>query len=563
MAVYKSMKINNFRIFKNQNIIFGKLVTVFCGRNSTGKSTLLGMVANSGEFKKADGSTYFKKPFRAEFGEIFKGSERFDSPGSDRFSIIIVDAKGNKLDSCSFRTSWQATNRARMARKKLKESPNDSVIDGISRKELEKQSKEKRFRIIPDNKNKESPTEAKFKYPIQYLGLSRLFPIGESRDVVVNDTGIQFLNQEHRQWFINNYISILSIQSELKEIDDISIKETEKKIGVGVTTDSYDYFTNSSGQDNLGQILLALLSFKKLKELQCDSWNGGVLLIDEIDATLHPAAQRDLLKLLIKEARSTGIQIIFTTHSLSLLGDVCSRIIHNKNDDNYNNDIELYYLTCANRSLKVKRSLSFSEIENDLTLTAVGRKFRRIKLYSEDEEARWFIRQILGDLAYAFDFVDINIGCNELIRLCRVDSQYFGNVLIVLDGDVKEEQLKCIPNDIRNSLGNIVLLVGGKRPEEVIYDYIINLDENHDFWKDGEKLGLTYDYFKNRGPNYEVANTEREKYKIWFNNHKDYFEQLKLIEYWKIDNKELANGFIVEIEVARRKLESRMMIIKS
>ncbi len=91
------------------------------------------------------------------------------------------------------------------------------------------------------------------------------------------------------------------MQTDVQAVTNYSIGETDKKSGIGISTDYYDYLTNSSGQDNLGQILLALLSFRKLKEEQGDSWNGGILLIDEIDATLHPAAQSKLITLLTQE----------------------------------------------------------------------------------------------------------------------------------------------------------------------------------------------------------------------------------------------------------------------
>ena len=53
--MYKKIHINDFRLFQNQTILLGKYVTVLSGRNSTGKSTILGMIANSGELKKKDG----------------------------------------------------------------------------------------------------------------------------------------------------------------------------------------------------------------------------------------------------------------------------------------------------------------------------------------------------------------------------------------------------------------------------------------------------------------------------------------------------------------------------
>ena len=56
--MYKILKLNNFRQFNNMDIYLGRRLTVVAGRNSTGKSTILGILANSGELKKKDGTTY-------------------------------------------------------------------------------------------------------------------------------------------------------------------------------------------------------------------------------------------------------------------------------------------------------------------------------------------------------------------------------------------------------------------------------------------------------------------------------------------------------------------------
>ncbi|MDA0773104.1 MAG: AAA family ATPase [Cyanobacteria bacterium] len=56
--MFKEIKIKKFRLFENQDILLGKRITVFAGENMTGKSTLLGMLANSSELKKKDGFPY-------------------------------------------------------------------------------------------------------------------------------------------------------------------------------------------------------------------------------------------------------------------------------------------------------------------------------------------------------------------------------------------------------------------------------------------------------------------------------------------------------------------------
>lgn len=111
--MYKKIHINDFRLFQNQTLLLGKYLTVLSGRNSTGKSTILGMIANSGELKKKDGVTYSLKPFRAEFSELFKGSRRFDQIGPDRFIITLSDENGNEIDYRSFRTAWQTKDKYR------------------------------------------------------------------------------------------------------------------------------------------------------------------------------------------------------------------------------------------------------------------------------------------------------------------------------------------------------------------------------------------------------------------------------------------------------------------
>ena len=70
------------------------------------------------------------------------------------------------------------------------------------------------------------------------------------------------------------------------------------------------------------QILYLLLSFIKLrteydeKDLECPV---GLLLIDEIDATLHPAAQVRLTNLIYNTCKRFAFQAFFTTHSLQIL----------------------------------------------------------------------------------------------------------------------------------------------------------------------------------------------------------------------------------------------------
>ena len=538
--MFKNIQIDDFRLFKNKNIVLGKYLTVLSGRNSTGKSTVLGMIANSGELKKKDGVTYTAKAFKADFSELFKGSRAYDEIGANRFKIVLCDENGNEIDYRTFRTAWQQKDVER--KRRISTETADTLPEGKTAKAPLRE----RFRIIPFKKENGTQTETKFSYPILYLGLSRLFPLGESSDDAISAKAITFKSDEHKQWFIDNYKSILSMQTDVQSVTSYNIGETDKKSGIGISTETYDYIANSSGQDNLGQILLALLSFRKLKEDRGAEWNGGVLLIDEIDSTLHPAAQNRLIKLLIKEARANSYQVVFTTHSISLLKDICNRIGHNTHDENVNNDVELYYFTNANRRLEVKRNIVFTEIESDLLVSSIVQSSNKIKIYSEDAEARWFLQYLIPEYLGFVEILHTSIGCDSLISMYNADISYFGNTLIVFDGDVSDAQLSKIPAPIRHNLGNVVKLPGEKSPEEVIYNYILGLDSEHNFWSGvASKVGFTWDYFKEHGPMSDdySAEKEREKFKVWFNAHRQHFESANLMNYWIEDNPNVVVSF--------------------
>lgn len=530
--MYRNLKINDFRLFKNVNLQMGKYVTVLAGRNSTGKSTILGILGNSAELKKKDGTTYSGKRFQAEFGEIFHGSKKFDPSGSDRIQIDITDNDGNVIDYRKFRTAWQ------------------------------NQDGKDRFRVIPLKVEEGKKTEAKMSIPVLYLGLSRLFPIGEADEEEINTYKIRFISQDQKEWFIRKYQEILSINDDIDEISNFTIGETEKKRGVGVETKKYDYLTNSSGQDNLGQILMAILSYKKLKQERAQKWNGGLLLIDEVDATLHPAAQKRLMDLLISEARKIDIQVVVTTHSSDLLKYICTKTTYN--NDNENNNVELYYFTNANRRLEVKRNIDYSTIESDLMVQSMVQSANKVKVYSEDDENRWFLKKLIMNYVSYVEILDVKIGCSQLLSLYCADLTYFGNVLIVLDGDVKDNDLKVIPDNVRAKINNIIRLPGAVRPEEVFYEYILSLDSEHPYWESAGRVAMSWQYFKDNGPlsSRYSQHTERERYKEWFKEHMGVFDSTKLFDFWAKDNPEIVEKFVQEFIKSYNSVASRIFAVK-
>lgn len=76
---------------------------------------------------------------------------------------------------------------------------------------------------------------------------------------------------------------------------------------------------------------------------------GSVLLVDELDASLHPELARYLVKLfLLPQFNPHGAQLIFTTHDVSLLGNSPTRLLEPKNvwfvEKNEQGEAELFSL---------------------------------------------------------------------------------------------------------------------------------------------------------------------------------------------------------------------------
>lgn len=519
-----SLEINDFRGFNNKSITLGKYITAISGRNGLGKSTILALLGNSCELKIKDGKTIFNTQFRTEFSEIFKASKEFDKSGANKckinFSSITRPNIINDTKVC--RVTWQ----------------------------------KERFRLIPETKDSTENNSRKKEWPSLYLGLSRLYPIGEAKDSGMKIKGIN-LTKEEKESFIRNYTNILNLDSDDEIcVDLIDIDETKRKTGVGITTSKYSSITNSAGQDNIGQILFAVISFQRLKNSNPERYKGGVILIDEIDATLHPIAQIKLLEYLYHECKALDLQVIFTTHSISLLEEICIKTAYNQ--DEVNNNYEVVYLTRSNGPLNILRNPSFQVIKNDLRLPNVCATLNQITVYSEDEEGRWFFNHLIAKYKLRMKIINIKMSCDILLQLNKSDPTYFSNILFVLDGDVSDKDI-----DKQNKFSNIIKIPGSVRPEQVIYDYLMQLEPESELWRYGHQLGFNKEYLKEHGPMSKTyRGLPRDRYKKWFNENKAILESLNVIDFWKGDNEDEYKEFIRRFTYSFNKIAERKFYSK-
>lgn len=557
------LDIKNFRAFEGEySFEFVKGVNCLSGHNATGKSTILAILSNCGELKKKDGEQLNGKAFRGEYSQLIKGDINKDKTG-DVCKLYFEDLpKFNEdnsnpfVNELSFRATYQ---NGKMTKRVEKLIDPDKNLYEIAKKDIILNSE--RYRLIPKKIKNIRETEKKLNWPIIYLGLSRLFPVGESESL--DQT---LIKTEYDEEISNKHREILSSNDNYLSLVNVDTDVTQKR-GVGVDTEKYSYKANSSGQDNLGQILLALYSFENLKKTY-EYYSGGLLLIDELDSTLHPAAQNRLLDFIVEKSQELELQIFFTTHSQTLLEHI------NKRNDRVSKlqKVSNHYLNNSRGSIELVIDPPTKFIKNNLQETYSGMlSSNRIVILTEDDVGRWFLNKILEKNKFEYGsnifMPDIFIGWTELIKLIRNDYSTFKNHLIFLDPDLSCKDNRAQLNNLisgteyRNHInkdnGNIFFLELDKNIEMVFYDYLFSLNQNDKFFYDPyiEDIGLSYNSLRNAGPNttpYNNKEKELDKIKAWFNDNK-YIVDVAF-NYWYEVEKNKLDAFYKKFNTAFNRL---------
>ena len=295
--------IEKFRGFQDQDFEVGSMLTAIAGQNGTQKSTLLGMITQTFTLGRDKNPMGVEKPlcggnYRSAFSEKFRLSPKFDQPGTHEWTLSFDDGS-------------------------------DYTIESIPR------TGTKSIRFW--QKGMRGKGDGYIQFPTIFLSLKRVLPVAESGSVYESS----ILTDDELAEFKNLHDKILITES---NIESASLLAGTNKQTIGITTDKYDWNENSVGQDNLSKIILALFSFKRLKEKYSDDYKGGILAIDELDATMYPASQKQLLKVLRTYASKLKLQIFFTTHSLSLLESIDDLIGECIQKEVTKNQVKLIYI---------------------------------------------------------------------------------------------------------------------------------------------------------------------------------------------------------------------------
>lgn len=455
MPVIKRLEITKFRHLPRETYPLGKRITVIAGHNATGKSTLLAMLAQP--FGVAD-TDIMGHSLRTKINDIFKLSPQYDKPGEHLYFVETYE----KLHSDGLKVQIKSFGR--------KDRTNLRFVTGKKRER----------------------GDGNIDIPVCYLGLKRVFPLGELSSPSL---GSHTLTEDEQDFFKYWHSKILQ---ETHAITPQRVSSKKEKDTLGIQTEHYDSHSISAGQDNVGQILGAVISLQRYKKSKGSDYLGSLLIIDEVDITLHAASQNSLIDLLYKQSRESDFQVVVTTHSPYFIKAV--REYHSTR----NGDCNIWYLKKPFGNTVVNINPTNDEIYEDVTLTSgVTDALPKINVYVEDKQAEQFLKRLLGTkISRRCKVIAAKISCKALRGAAHIKE--LENAVFVLDGDQGES---------RNDPNTLVRLPGGTSPEKLFASHLDSLSDDDPFWS----AKYTKMHFINNKPS---NSDNREVWKNWLENEK-------------------------------------------
>jgi len=414
-----------FRKLSNTVIDFAERVTVIAGHNGIGKSTILGLVANTfGITDKGGPQSYFGEPFYANIERIVYldlkevANSQQNPASAPVVSATYAGATIRKRCGMTQRSEWE---RARVVPR---------TVEQNKLKQSDVQSRD------TDDKD-EVGNDAKVPVPLIFLGVKRLASIGEAHEKDVISRAMM-MDAEDKKLLVDFVRSVIVGSDVTADVTHQSIKGSGKK-SVQPGYVSHPALAISMGQDSLGSIGTALASFSKLKREQGDAYYGGLLIIDEVDVGFHPHAIERLIQALKTYGKRLNLQIIATTHSPRLI-----EAIHPDGAGNSKSPDKVVYLIDTKHP-RLAEDQSLAAILSDMALSQdddipAPKAKPALCVYFEDEEGAQFCDALIsghkrGALGRKYGvqikLVPLGVGGSNLIGLPDKDPIFKDRVLIV------------------------------------------------------------------------------------------------------------------------------------
>lgn len=444
LAIVQRISIEKFRRFHNVDISLASPIVAIAGQNGTQKTSLLGMIAHPFSLKdSADPMSKEKDVTGRRFGSDIQTKFKFDA---------IHDKPGEHI--------WNVQVDGTRYKRNVVRCVSSLRPENISKWRFSDPSKKKGTGYV--------------QCPTIYLSLKRLMPIGELK--AITHGGINLDGDERKifaQW--HNEILLLTDKT-----DSVSAVGKGSKQTIGVETSDAGALTMSAGQDNVGEIVAAVLSLRRLKRKYGSAYHGGLIFIDEIDAAMFPASQVKLMDKMLEWARTLGIQFFFTTHSEYLLKTLAR--------DKFKDMSTVIYLHREGNEVQVFPNPTMREIHSDMMvgMDEAQDAADKIAVYSEDDVTIAFIDELLDDAEKeSLEVIrGVDLGAGNLKALFDKGVREFRRNLVVLDGDMEDEKHGAIANE-RENYFNFVCLPGPQYPEKMLFKYFSGLKEDDAQWERG------------------------------------------------------------------------------
>lgn len=421
--IIKKINIEKFRDIHNTEFMLGKYITAIAGRNGSMKSTLLGIIGQTftipPEGHPLSGITTIDGfAFKSQFSEMFRFSSNETAEDHKWTTYFYNRIYKESTFTCK------------------------SIFRNKSTKSL------RFWNALGRGVGTGFPN-----VPVYFLSLSRLSPIGEVKHFKRESPQ---LSEEEVDFFVKHHKDILCNTSPCKAT--VGMRNSSKKLFSGLETDTYDVNSNSAGEDNVGKIILSILSFKRIKKLFPKDYRGGILLIDELDAAVFPYSQKKLVNFLYEQAKEINLQVVFTTHSPYVLKTVMSLKEYDNNEDLKNEHIlpnrSILYLTrkydAMNHSMyvdiqEIRKKIELRNCLSDIKLEPFSPD--TINVYLEDNSAMRFFKFLIGDTyARYINLIDVNLGWTNYFDLHKRNIPEFKkNSIIILDHDVISNKISGSP----------------------------------------------------------------------------------------------------------------------
>ena len=504
---YNGIYIKNFRSLKNCYIKLGSNLTVLSGKNGTMKSALLGLIAHPFNSPN-DAKDLVGTPLKTTISNVFKMSKIFDNQKYEYY-LDLVDIDGNPIH----------------------EYVSMYYVKNILTKEPE------RLRVVVGRKRGKG--DGNFNLNTAYINFKRLFPIIDTDSVEKTENNML---QEDKDFIKNAYLKIF----QKTDYDNATlVSDDMNKETFAPSNSNYNFEAISSGEDNLGHILLKMLAFKNYCQGR-DSLQG-VFCIDEVEASLHPIAQDNLIDFLLDFSKKYNIQIVVTTHSLSLINHVIEKqnLMNNGKDKICLNMISTRFTD--NGAYNIITNPDYNQAYTELTLKGKSSSAReKIFVILEDDvekqlfnlvirkrEAKKYMKRIsnLTNFSKGNSFTFLS-------KLAKNAEELLKNAIIIFDADVKENL-----DNYRTSVYKMPSLYGLCLEAEII-KYIVELPGDANLFREcnKEKQSFINDFAQKDSTNFEISFLERnsKRCKNWKDSDKNF---LKYVRIYVKENRNIFDPF--------------------